>query len=53
MAQPQRRFTQEFRDEAVRLVETSGARGARWPRISGLGSPRFGTGSTAAAIGSR
>ena len=24
MTQPQRRFTQEFRDEAVRLVETSG-----------------------------
>jgi transposase len=24
MPQPQRRFTQEFRDEAVRLVETSG-----------------------------
>ena len=24
MAQPQRRFTQEFRDEAVRPVETSG-----------------------------
>jgi transposase len=24
MAQEQRRFTQEFRDEAIRLVETSG-----------------------------
>jgi transposase len=24
MTQPQRRFTQEFRDETVRLVETSG-----------------------------
>jgi transposase-like protein len=37
MAKPQRRFTQEFQDEAVRLAETSGRPRREIARDLGIG----------------
>ena len=51
MPAPQRRFTQEFRDEAVRPCETSGRTRRAVAENLGSGRRRFVTGSTAAAIG--
>ena len=48
MPKPQRRFTQDFRDEAVRLAETSGRTGPRLPGISGSACRPCTTGSIAA-----
>ena len=50
MPEPKKLFTQEFRDEAVRLAQTSGR--SRREVAADLGiCPRCGAGSTAAASG--
>ena len=47
----QRRFTKEFEEEAVHLVQTSGERSARSPVILGLAYRRWSAGSAGAGIG--
>ena len=49
MPQPHRRFTQEFRDEAVRLAETSGRTRREVADISGSACRPCGTGLIAGA----
>jgi hypothetical protein len=47
----QRRFTKEFEEEAVRLVQTTGERSARSPVIWELGYRRWFAGSAGGGIG--